>query len=256
MKTSTGRVAGKAAIVTGGASGIGEGSAKLLAHEGAAVAVVDVNAEEGKRVVAEITEAGGQAIFIRADVSKSAGVKRMVERTEKAFGRLDILMNNAITLNLASAVDMEQDDWDKTLAVGLTSVFLGAKHAIPAMRRSSNGGSIINISSVHAVTSFALHTAYDAAKAGVLGLTRTLAIDFGPDIRVNSILPGAILTPLWKGVSKKDRQAFASGVPAQRLGMPIDIAHSVLFLASDEASYITGATLAVDGGLLAGPMKL
>ncbi|MDP6983761.1 MAG: SDR family NAD(P)-dependent oxidoreductase [Candidatus Latescibacterota bacterium] len=252
--TTTDRVAGKVAIITGGASGIGEGTAELLAHEGAAVAVVDVNAEGGRDVARRINSHGGQAIFIKADVSKSAGVRRMVERTVKEFGRLDILLNNAITLNLATATKMDEAVWDKTLAVGLKSVFLGAKYGIPAMRKTKDGGSIINTSSVHAIVSFAQHTAYDAAKAGVLGITRTLAIDYGPDIRVNSILPGAILTPLWKGVSKADRQAFADSVPAKRLGGPEDIASAVLFLASDEASYITGTTLAVDGGMLAGRM--
>ena len=169
MVTAEGRVAGKVAIVTGGASGIGEGSALLLAGEGARVAVVDVDADNGKRVVADITRSGHEAIFIRADVGKAAGVKRMIERTQKAYGRLDILMNNAITLNLAPATEMDEADWDKTLAVGLTSVYLAAKYGIPAMRSSGDGGSIINVSSVHAVASFAQHTAYDAAKAGVLG---------------------------------------------------------------------------------------
>ena len=132
--TTTDRVAGKVAIITGGASGIGEGTAELLAHEGAAVAVVDVNAEGGRDVARRINSHGGQAIFIKSDVSKSAGVRRMVERTVKEFGRLDILLNNAITLNLATATKMDEADWDKTLAVGLKSVFLGAKYGIPAMR--------------------------------------------------------------------------------------------------------------------------
>jgi NAD(P)-dependent dehydrogenase (short-subunit alcohol dehydrogenase family) len=254
MNASDGRVAGKVAIVTGGASGIGEASAELLASEGAAVTIADLNTERGQRVAKRITKAGGRALFVRADIGKSADVRRMVERTTKAFGRLDILLNNAISIKLATAVDLDEKEWDKTLAVGLKSVFLGAKYAIPAMRKSQDGGAIVNISSVHALVGFAQHTAYDAAKAGVLGITRTLALDFGPDIRVNSVLPGAILTPLWKGVSKADRQTFVDAVPAQRLGEAIDIARSVLFLASDEASYITGTTLVVDGGLLAGRM--
>ena len=254
MATSnSGRVEGKVALVTGAASGIGEGTALLLAREGAAVAVVDIDVEAGKRTTATIVREGGKAIFIRADVGKTAQVKRMIERTASAFGRLDIIHNNAIWFRNGKATELDEKDWDRTLDVGLKTVFLSAKYGVPVMRETG-GGSIVNTASVHSLVSFEEHTAYDAAKAGLLGLTRVLALDFGPDIRVNSVLPGAVLTPLWKGISKADRRRFADMVPAKRLGTPEDIASAVLFLASEEASFITGTSLVVDGGLIARTM--
>ena len=248
----TGRVAGKAAIVTGASSGIGEATALLLAREGASVAVADVDENGGERVVAQIRKEGGQAIFIKADVGKAAQVKRMIERTAKAFGRLDIIHNNAIWFRHGSAIELAEKDWDGTLDVGLKSIYLSAKYGIPVMRRTG-GGAIVNTASVHSLVGFATSTAYDAAKAGILGLTRVLAIDYGPDVRVNSVLPGAILTPLWDNlkVPAKERRRYAQMVPAKRLGKPEDIAWAVLYLASDEASFVTGTTLVVDGGMLA-----
>ena len=254
MATSnSGRVEGKVALVTGAASGIGEGTALLLAREGAAVAVVDIDVEAGKRTTATIVREGGKAIFIRADVGKTAQVKRMIERTASAFGRLDIIHNNAIWFRNGKATELDEKDWDRTLDVGLKTVFLSAKYGVPVMRETG-GGAIVNTASVHSLVSFEEHTAYDAAKAGLLGLTRVLALDFGPDIRVNSVLPGAVLTPQWKGISKADRRRFADMVPAKRLGTPEDIASAVLFLASEEASFITGTSLVVDGGLIARSM--
>ncbi len=251
--TSTGRVAGKVAIVTGGASGIGEATARLLAREGASVAVADIDDEGGKRVAAEIGTAGGEAYFVKTDLSKTAQIRRMIERTMKKYGRLDILHNNAIWFRHGSATELDEKDWDLTLNVGLKAVFLAAKYAIPAMRKSG-GGAIVNTGSVHSLASFATCTAYDSTKAGVLGLTRVLAIDYGPDIRVNAVLPGAILTPLWDKlkVPPRERRRYAKMVPAQRLGTGEDIASAVLYLASDEASFVTGTSLVVDGGLLCG----
>ena len=247
-----GRVAGKAAIVTGAASGIGEVTAQVLAREGASVCVADVNVEEGKRVVDQINADGGEAIFVRTDVGKSAQVIRMFARTEKVFGRVDIVHNNAIWFRHGSATELDEKDWDGTLNIGLKAIFLAAKYGIPVMRKTG-GGVIINTGSVHSLVSFATATAYDSAKAGVLGLTRTLAIDYGPDIRVCAVLPGAILTPLWDDleVPQKERRRYAKMVPANRLGTGEDIANAVLFLASDEASFITGTSLTVDGGMLA-----
>lgn len=245
-----GRVAGKAAIVTGAASGIGEATAQVLAREGASVCVADVNAEGGQQVVDAIKASGGEAIFARTDVGEAAEVVEMFEYTQAAFGRVDIVHNNAIWFRHGPATELDERDWDGTLNIGLKAIFLAAKYGIPVMRKTG-GGVIINTGSVHSLVSFATATAYDAAKAGVLGLTRTLAIDYGPDIRVCAVLPGAILTPLWKGVSEREQQRYANMVPAKRLGTGEDIANAVLFLASDEASFITGTALTVDGGMLA-----
>jgi hypothetical protein len=249
--TGRGRVDGKTAIVTGAGSGIGEATALLLAREGASVAAVDIDEQNGQRVADAIKDDGGEAIYLNADVGKSDQVKGMIADTVGAFGGLDILHNNAIWTKYGTAVELEEEDWDRSLEVGLKALYLSAKYGIPEMQKGG-GGAIVNTASVHSLCSWATHTAYDSAKAGVLGLTRVMAIDFGPEIRVNSVLPGAILTPLWDrlGISEKDRKEFAEMVPAKRLGQPDDIAYAVLYLASDEASFVTGTSLIVDGGLL------
>lgn len=246
-----GRVAGKTAIVTGAASGIGEATARRLAEEGASVAVADIDEINGNRVAAEIRETGGESVFIRTDLSRTDEIEEMVARTEERFGRLDILHNNAIAFRHGSATELDEAGWDLTLNVGLKAVFLASKYGIPVMRRTG-GGAIINTGSVHSLVGFATCTAYDSAKAGILGLTRVLALDYGPDIRVNAVLPGAILTPLWDNlqVPEEERRRYADMVPARRLGHGGDIANAVLYLASDEASFVTGTHLAVDGGLL------
>ena len=248
--STKGRVAGKAAIVTGGASGIGRATARVLAREGASVCIADVDADGGRQVADEIAAEGGEAIFVRTDVGARADVIDMFERTEEAFGRVDIVHNNAIRVRDGAATELDERDWDATLNIGLKAIFLAAKYGIPIMRKTG-GGTIINTGSVHSLVSLPTCTAYDAAKAGVLGLTRTLAIDYGPDIRVCAVLPGAILTPLWNGAPEENRRRYAQMVPAKRLGTGEDVANAVLFLASDEASFITGTALTVDGGMLA-----
>ena len=248
--STNGRVAGKAAIVTGGASGIGRATARVLAREGAAVCIADVDEAGGRQVADEIAADGGEAIFVRADVGVRADVIDMFERIEEAFGRVDIVHNNAIRVRDGAATELDERDWDATLNIGLKAIFLAAKYGIPIMRKTG-GGTIINTGSVHSLVSLPTCTAYDAAKAGVLGLTRTLAIDYGPDIRVCAVLPGAILTPAWNGTPEEKRRRYAQMVPAKRLGTGEDVANAVLFLASDEASFITGTALTVDGGMLA-----
>ena len=248
--STNGRVAGKAAIVTGGASGIGRATARILAREGAAVCIADVDADGGRQVADEIAATGGEAIFVRTDVGVRADVIGMFERIEEAFGRVDIVHNNAIRVRDGAATELDERDWDATLNIGLKAIFLAAKYGIPIMRKTG-GGTIINTGSVHSLVSLPTCTAYDAAKAGVLGLTRTLAIDYGPDIRVCAVLPGAILTPAWNGTPEEKRRRYAQMVPAKRLGTGEDVANAVLFLASDEASFITGTALTVDGGMLA-----
>ena len=248
--STKGRVAGKAAIVTGAASGIGRATARVLAREGAAVCIADVDADGGRQVADEIAAEGGEAIFVRTDVGVRADVIDMFERIEEAFGRVDIVHNNAIRVRDGAATELDERDWDATLNIGLKAIFLAAKYGIPIMRKTG-GGTIINTGSVHSLVSLPTCTAYDAAKAGVLGLTRTLAIDYGPDIRVCAVLPGAILTPAWNGTPEEKRRRYAQMVPAKRLGTGEDVANAVLFLASDEASFITGTALTVDGGMLA-----
>ena len=248
--STKGRVAGKAAIVTGGASGIGRATAQVLAREGAAVCIADVDEAGGRQVADEIAAEGGEAIFVRTDVGVRADVIDMFERIEEAFGRVDIVHNNAIRVRDGAATELDERDWDATLNIGLKAIFLAAKYGIPIMRKTG-GGTIINTGSVHSLVSLPTCTAYDAAKAGVLGLTRTLAIDYGPDIRVCAVLPGAILTPLWDGAPEENRRRYAQMVPAKRLGTGEDVANAVLFLASDEASFVTGTALTVDGGMLA-----
>ena len=248
--STNGRVAGKAALVTGGASGIGRATARVLAREGAAVCIADVDEAGGRQVADEIAADGGEAIFVRADVGVRADVIDMFERIEEAFGRVDIVHNNAIRVRDGAATELDERDWDATLNIGLKAIFLAAKYGIPIMRKTG-GGTIINTGSVHSLVSLPTCTAYDAAKAGVLGLTRTLAIDYGPEIRVCAVLPGAILTPAWNGTPEEKRRRYAQMVPAKRLGTGEDVANAVLFLASDEASFITGTALTVDGGMLA-----
>ena len=248
--STNGRVAGKAAIVTGGASGIGRATARVLAREGASVCIADVDEAGGRQVADEIAATGGEAIFVRTDVGVRTDVIGMFERIEEAFGRVDIVHNNAIRVRDGAATELDERDWDATLNIGLKAIFLAAKYGIPIMRKTG-GGTIINTGSVHSLVSLPTCTAYDAAKAGVLGLTRTLAIDYGPDIRVCAVLPGAILTPAWNGAPEENRRRYAQMVPAKRLGTGQDVANAVLFLASDEASFITGTALTVDGGMLA-----
>ncbi len=251
----SGRVAGRVAIITGAASGIGERTATMLAAEGARVTVADVDVAGGLQTVESIAADGGEAVFVEADVSEAQQVRRMVSQTVDAFGRLDILHNNAIWYRNAPATELEESVWDRTLNTGLKAIFLAAKYAVPAMLKTG-GGSIVNTGSVHSLVGFETNTAYDAAKAGVLGITRVLALDYGPAIRVNAVLPGAIQTPLWDRVevSADERRRLAEMVPAKRVGTPADVASAVLFLASEEASFITGTSLVVDGGLLARTM--
>lgn len=250
-QSSSSRVAGKVALVTGAGSGIGRATAILLAREGASVTVVDVDELGGKATVEEITRAGGKAIFVKADVGKSVQIREMIGRTEEAFGRLDIIHNNAIWRVHRPATELEEQDWNRTLDVGLKAVYLSAKYGIPLMRQTGQG-SIITTGSVHSLVGFGGCTAYDTVKAGILGLTRVLALDYGPDIRVNAVLPGAIDTPLFRSWPAEERRQLTERIPARRVGRPEDIAHAVLFLASDEAAFITGTYLVVDGGQLAG----
>lgn len=249
------RFEGRTAIVTGAASGIGRATALLLAREGACVLAADVQDAANEETVAMIQAAGGKSAACRADVSRESETAAMVEAALSIFGRVDILHQNAYWNRPGSVTELAEDGWDGSLNVTLKALYLGAKHGIPAMLRTG-GGAIIHTASVHSLVSFRNCAAYDTAKAGVMGLTRSIALDYGPQIRCNAVLPGAIYpTGAWKESQEEIRQQFARAVPMQRLGAPEDIARAVAFLASDDASFITGTGLVVDGGFtILGPV--
>lgn len=244
-----GRLDGKAALITGGGSGIGRSMAGLFAAEGARVAVMDWNQETGAETARMVKESGGEALAIHGDVSEEADAESAVRQTVEAFGRLDILVNDAAIELEARATETTAADWDRVQAVNLRGVFLCCKHAIRHMQRQG-GGAIVNIASANALVAVPAHAAYSAAKAGVIGLTRQLALDYGPDnIRVNCVCPTTTDTPMVRAVADDAAlQAIARKHPLRRICQPEDIAYATLFLASDEARCITGAVLPVDAG--------
>jgi NAD(P)-dependent dehydrogenase (short-subunit alcohol dehydrogenase family) len=224
----------------------------VFAREGARVALSDTNTGAAEETARTIRDAGGEAIVVEADAASSADWRRLVDQTLGAFGRLDILVNSASWTRALPAVELEEADWDRSLAVGLKSVFLGAKHCIPAMLETG-GGAIVNISSANGLVSNPAFSAYSAAKSGVIGLTRNLAIDYGMQgIRVNAICPGLIVSERHEQRMREDPdEARGSRDPylVGRWGRPEDVAYAALYLASDEAAFVTGTVLAVDGGL-------
>ncbi len=245
----------KVALITGAASGIGAGIAELFAESGYAVAAVDIDAEGAKRMARKLS-AHARAIAIPADIGVEDQAQAAVACVIREFGTLSVLINNAGIEVSGAITDLDVAQWDRQIAVNLRGAFLMSRYSIPAMRKQ--GGAIVHISSVHAFVSWAGSAAYDATKAGLLGLTRAMAIDHGPEgIRVNAICPGYIDTPLmekWLD-SVSDREATMRQVlgvhPVGRIGTPRDVAQAALFLASDAASFISGTCLVVDGGMTA-----
>jgi NAD(P)-dependent dehydrogenase (short-subunit alcohol dehydrogenase family) len=249
-----GRLNGKVAVITGAASGIGRATAIKFAGEGAAVVIADLNEEGGEAAVRDCKENAGHAIFQKTDVSAEAEIKALIARAIKEFGRLDIMYNNA---GIGGAVGpLEQisvEDWDKSQAVLVRSVFLGMKHAAPELRKAG-GGSIISTASIAGIRGVVGLHAYCAAKAAVANLTRSAALEFAKDkIRVNCICPGVINTPILHrnlpGMKEAMEQMFVKSQPIARAGHPEDIAGAALFLASDDSEFVTGHALVVDGGL-------
>jgi NAD(P)-dependent dehydrogenase (short-subunit alcohol dehydrogenase family) len=244
------------AVVTGAAKGIGWGIATVFAREGAKVVVVDWDADTGERTAAEIRRDGGEAIFVKCDVSNEDQVKAMIQATLDKYGRLDVLVNNAGIGMYKTVLDASSEDWDRALAVNLKGVFLCSKYAIPHMQEQGKGA-IVNISSVHSYATVNGVAPYAASKGGITALTRNMAIDYGPAIRVNSIAPGWVLTPLIQGIfdsypdPAEQRRQIEQRQVMKRIGRPEDIGYAAAFLASDEASFITGTQLYVDGGLTA-----
>jgi NAD(P)-dependent dehydrogenase (short-subunit alcohol dehydrogenase family) len=250
------RLENKVALITGAGSGIGRESALLFAREGARIVVVDVNDKAGEAVAEEIREAGGQAVYAHADVSKSAEAEGMIHAAETSFGRLDVLFNNAGISHPKDddAIATEEDVWDLTMNINLKGVFLGCKHGIPALRRAG-GGSIINTASFVALLGAATpQLAYTASKGGVLAMTRELAVIHAREnIRVNALCPGPLHTELLMKYldTEEKRQRRLVHIPMGRFGEAQEIAKAALFLASDESSFTTGATFLADGGITA-----
>ncbi|WP_138475436.1 SDR family NAD(P)-dependent oxidoreductase [Dyadobacter bucti] len=243
---------GKVAIVTGAGSGIGKSVALLYAQEGAKVVVSDINEKEGAETVALITEKGGDAIFVKADSSLPEDNQKLVSLTVEKYGALHIACNNAgIGGPSAPTGEYPVEGWDKVIAVNLSGVFYAMRYQIPAML-ASGGGSIVNMASILGSVGFANSPAYVAAKHGVVGMTKNIALEYGQhNIRANAVGPAFIITPLLKDFDEATLKWLESKHPAGRLGQPEEVAELVLFLSSEKASFITGSYYPVDGGYLA-----
>jgi NAD(P)-dependent dehydrogenase (short-subunit alcohol dehydrogenase family) len=238
------RFDGRVAVVTGGASGIGEATARRFAAEGADVVVADVDDERGRSVVAAI--GAEQAVYVHCDVAVMADWQHLRETAMERWGRVDVLHSNAFVQVAAPAHELHEEDWDRVLAVDLKASYLGTRALVDAL--AVHEGAIVLTSSVNAIVGRLGRPAYAAAKGGLDALARQLAVEYGPEVRVNSIIVGAIETPAWRDVSDTHRRDSAMATAARRLGHPDEIAAAVAFLASSDASYVTGASLVVDGG--------
>lgn len=255
-----GRLDGKRTLITGAGSGLGRGAALRFAAEGAAVLCADLDGDAAAETARLIEKEGGTAAACTADVTSEDDTERMVAEAVSAFDGLDVLYANAGIAGPGSAADLDLDDWHRVIAVNLTGVFLSARHAVRRMLEQGSGGSIVTQASVGGLVGIAGLASYAAAKAGVIGLTRQLAVEYAPrGIRVNAICPGTVPTPLVVGTYTAQRGALpddwqevrAQDYPLRRLGTPDDIAYAALYLASDESSWITGQAWAVDGGVTA-----
>ena len=245
------RLKGKVCLISGGSRGLGAAQARLFAREGARVAIGDVLEEEGRRVAEDISD-GGDAMFLRLDVSREDDWRTVVEAVESAYGRLDVLVNNAGIFQRATVEETTSEGWDQVMAVNARGVFLGTREAIPAMRRSG-GGSIVNLSSVAGIVGSA-STAYAASKGAVRLLTKATAVQYAKEgIRANSVHPGSTATDMLRQVYRTEEELAARGglTPLGRFATPEDIAYGALYLASDESSFVTGAELVIDGGYTA-----
>ena len=246
------RLQGKVAIVTGAGTGIGRAISFLFAREGAKVAVADIDVGAAEATVAEIAETGVSALAIEADVTEATGVENMMRATVTTYGHLDVLINNAGVGTDGDVVELPEKEWQRILDVNLKGVFLCCKYAIPAMKKSG-GGSIVNIASTAAFVGGSVSCVYPASKAGVVALSKSTALRYAHNnIRVNCVCPGHVDTALTYTLKDpKVKAALIRKYPLGRLGAPEEIANAVLFLASDEASFITGTELIVDGGYTA-----
>jgi meso-butanediol dehydrogenase/(S,S)-butanediol dehydrogenase/diacetyl reductase len=251
------RLKDKVCIVTGGGSGIGKATALLFAQEGAHVVVADRRGDAAQAVAAACASGNRKALALEVDVSRGDDVKRMIDETVKAFGRLDVLVNNAGYGTFGTVVDIDEAEWDALMAVNVRGVFLCCKHAIAAMKRTG-GGTIVNVASVVAAIGIRNRAAYVASKGAVAALTRAISLDHVAEgIRCNAVAPGTIDTPYYDDVMARapDKAAFRKGLearqPVGRLGTPEEIAAGILFLASDESRFAHGTILTIDGGFTA-----
>jgi len=249
------RLEGKAALITGAGSGMGRLASVVFAGEGARIVVTDVVDAAGQETVAQVRAAGGEAIFVRTDVAREADVAAAVRAGEGAFGRIDVLYNNAgiFPAEDGAVTDITEAVWDRVMNVNLKGIFLVCKHGIPALQRAG-GGSIVNIASFVALVGCTVpQDAYTASKGGVIALTKSLAVQFGPKgIRTNAICPGPIETPLltsWLLSNPEAKQLRLNRIPMGRFGRPEDIVYLALYLASDESSWTNGAVMVADGGI-------
>ena len=241
------RLRGKVALITGAARGQGEAEARLFAREGARLALADVLEESLQAVAADLRGQGCEVLAARLDVSSEREWAAFIAETERSFGRLDVLVNNAAILGNAGVLDTSLEEWNRVVAVNQTGVWLGMKHGIPLMIRSG-GGSIVNISSIYGLIGSGIAAAYTGTKGAVRLLTKTAAVEYARDgIRVNSIHPGVINTAM----SGEESVEEIRDTPMKRIGQPEEVAYGVLFLASDEASFVTGTELVIDGGYTA-----
>jgi NAD(P)-dependent dehydrogenase (short-subunit alcohol dehydrogenase family) len=246
---------GKVALVTGAGSGIGRESATLFSWEGARIVVCDIDEETGIETVNLITAKGGEALFVKADVSNATEVKKLIQSCVNHFGTLDILYNCAGVFFIGKdgpVTDVDEEVWNSTIAINLTGTFLCCKYAIPVMIENK-AGSIINMSSISALVGDA-PIAYSASKGGILSLTGRIAVSYAShNIRANTICPGLIRTPMTKARFENPEwlESYKKRIPLQRAGQPFDVARLALYLASDDSSYVTGAAFTVDGGLMA-----
>ena len=252
-----GRLDGKVVLITGAGSGMGRWASVAFAREGARIVASDVVEPAGQETVAQVRAAGGEAIFVRTDVSREADVAAAVRAGEAAFGRLDVLYNNAgiFPAEDGAVTDIDEAVWDRVMNVNLKGIYLVCKHGIPALLRAG-GGSIVNVASFVALVGCTVpQDAYTASKGGVIALTRSLAVQFGPKgIRTNAICPGPIETPLltsWLLANPEAKQIRLNRIPMGRFGQAEDIVYLAMYLASDESSWVTGAELVIDGGMTA-----
>jgi NAD(P)-dependent dehydrogenase (short-subunit alcohol dehydrogenase family) len=241
-----GRFAGKVAVVTGGAHGIGAATVRRLADEGAAVVIADIEAEATEKLASRTRAGGGRAIAAECDVADAADWARLRDRTLAEYGRVDVLVANAYAMTRGLAHELPEEAWDRTIDVCLKSTYLALR--VLAEPLLAARGSIVLVSSVHATSGTPGFSAYAAAKGGLVAYARQLAVEYGPQLRVNSVLPGPIRTRQWDTISDEEARPAIDNTAAGRLGTPDEVAAAIAFLAADEAAYVTGVALPVDGG--------